>query len=322
MTELITKNEQTLANIKDLTNTVTIGREHLTALRAELRALNKAGAAAEFRKERLKQAQDEAEMVLDAEVKLGEIFCQLPKASGARTDLQPSNPGVTRLNTKEEAILEAGFSKKQAYQFESLVEYPEFVEQAKAEARQNDDIVTRSAVLSLIDKTKNKPHVANNNGNNEWYTPEDYIDLARKVMTEIDLDPASNEIANKVVKAKKIYTAQDNGLIHDWQGKVWMNPPYAAELIGQFVNKFVDEYNSGNITEGIVLVNNATDTGWFKTLLTYTSAVCFPTGRVRFYAPDGEIGAPLQGQALLYFGKDPKAFGKAFEEKGRCLYPE
>lgn len=82
-----------------------------------------------------------------------------------------------------------------------------------------------------------KPHVAFNSGNNEWYTPSEYIEAARAVMGEINLDPASSEIANKTVKADHIYTVEDNGLEKPWFGNVWLNPPYASDLIGKFAEK-------------------------------------------------------------------------------------
>ena len=42
--------------------------------------------------------------------------------------------------------------------------------------------------------------------NNEWYTPHKYIEAAREVLGEIDLDPASCAFANQVVKAKQFFT--------------------------------------------------------------------------------------------------------------------
>ena len=38
-------------------------------------------------------------------------------------------------------------------------------------------------------------------GNNQWFTPDEHIALARQVLGEIDLDPASHEIAQQTVEA-------------------------------------------------------------------------------------------------------------------------
>jgi phage N-6-adenine-methyltransferase len=163
---------------------------------------------------------------------------------------------------------------------------------------------------------KKKPHVSNNSGENEWYTPQEFIEAAREVLGEIDLDPASSEIANQTVKAKRFFSIDDNGLSQEWSGKVWMNPPYESGLIMDFCLTFAKFYGSFKITEGIVLVNNATETAWFKELVSVSKAVVFPSRRIRFLSPDGKIGAPLQGQAILYAGPNKQKFLSIFKPFG------
>lgn len=158
-------------------------------------------------------------------------------------------------------------------------------------------------------------HVSANAGDNEWYTPADYIAAAVDVMGGIDLDPASTPEANTVVGAAKIYTAQDDGLAHGWGGRVWMNPPYARPLIDSFCGKLAEEYAAGNVHQAITLTNNATETGWFHALAEVGAAMCFPRHRVRFWHPEKE-SAPLQGQALVYFGDESDAFRREFVRFG------
>lgn len=163
---------------------------------------------------------------------------------------------------------------------------------------------------------KNKPHVSYNSGENEWYTPPEYIEAARRVLGTIDLDPASSDHANETVKAAKFYTIETDGLAHQWQGKVWMNPPYAGDWIKQFASKFASHVKQGDITEGIVLVNNATETQWFLELVKTASAIVFLTGRIKYLSPTGEKNAPLQGQAIIYFGERSEAFRSEFDRFG------
>jgi hypothetical protein len=177
---------------------------------------------------------------------------------------------------------------------------------------------TAEQVEQAVEAVKSRPHVANNSGDNEWYTPKEYIEAARQVLGEIHLDPASNPLANNIVQAATFYTAEDTGLDKDWRGNVWMNPPYESGLIGQFAEKLCDSYASGNVTSAIVLVNNATETRWFQSLAEQASAACFPKGRVKFWHPR-KVAVPLQGQAILYLGPNTDEFARAFSQFGFCM---
>jgi len=171
-----------------------------------------------------------------------------------------------------------------------------------------------NSISEIIEINKPKAHVSNNSGENEWYTPECYIESARLVMGVIHLDPASSEIANKTVNSNLFYTQEDDGLTKEWFGNIWMNPPYSQPLIFQFISKLVE---SKGVNQAIVLVNNGTETQWGQLLLSNSSAVCFHQSRIRFIDKYGNLGqAPLQGQMICYIGSNVNNFINEFKKYG------
>lgn len=160
--------------------------------------------------------------------------------------------------------------------------------------------------------------LVHNSGDFEWFTPPEYVDAARTVLGAIDLDPASTEAANAVVRARQFYSLDDDGLSQEWCGRVWMNPPYVNALVTRFTQKLADSVHAGTVTAAVVLVNNCTDTEWRHALSAIVPAMCFTRGRVRFWRADGRVtDAPLQGQAILYVGDHVDRFRDTFKHFGK-----
>jgi DNA N-6-adenine-methyltransferase (Dam) len=246
MNQLINYSEQLPSTIEALNDYVLLSKEKINAFKVVLKSLDRQGAQDVFERT-LEEGQILGENVLYAEARLGELLEKIPKAY--RVD------GSTQGTIK---TLPEGIDKKQSHQAQVLARNPEIIEEVIKEARESGEIPTRGLVLKAI----NKPHVANNSGENEWYTPSIYIEAARLTMGTIDLDPASSELANQTVQATLYFSKEVNGLDKPWGGdystNIWLNPPYAQPLINQFADKLVTELD--NIKQAIVLVNNATET--------------------------------------------------------------
>lgn len=157
-------------------------------------------------------------------------------------------------------------------------------------------------------------------GSSEWYTPAPIIASARAVLGEIDLDPASSPVANETVRATEFFDEKADGLLQHWAGRVWLNPPYASGMVEPFVGRLKTFIESSDIQAAVLLVNNATETGWFQSIAPLASAGCFPRGRIRFNGPDGKpVGQALQGQVILYFGDEDGLFTEEFKQHGTCF---
>ena len=128
---------------EDVASFAIIAQEKLKSVRAEISAIQRLGLAHEVLEQKIQEAQQLAEVKTRAEVRLGELTAAMPKSQGTRTDLT-SPTREEKLETKAEALSKANISSQKASQYELMASNPEIVEQAIAEARANDDIVSRA----------------------------------------------------------------------------------------------------------------------------------------------------------------------------------
>jgi len=258
--------------------------------------------------ERKEEAQQAKIFQLKAQIKAGKWLDENVQQGGHNKakseDVTLLPEGITRNESSRwQKQYRAGLSRLETY---------------IANCKDKEEEITEAGFMRFI-----SVHIGENTGEYEWYTPKVYIDAARYVMGSIDVDPASSHTANeKLVMATKYYTFEDNGLEQPWEGNIWMNPPYAQPLVTQFTKALVDKWDSGEIQQACVLVNNATETGWYQPMMDRASAICFVRGRIIFLDKDLQIrpGSPLQGQTCLYFGGNVDKFTTAFGELGKVLY--
>jgi phage N-6-adenine-methyltransferase len=148
----------------------------------------------------------------------------------------------------------------------------------------------------------------------EWWTPARYVDLARKVMTGIDLDPASCAEANKHVRAGTFFDRNTDGLTREWQGRIWLNPPYGKDA-KRFIEHLLRECEADRVQQAIVLLNcNSIETKWFAPLRQFP--LCFTKGRIHFISPNTPTRAATHGSVFVYLGPRQKTFVRVFSAIG------
>lgn len=159
MEEITLHSAQLPDNLPELSRFALIGREKLNAVRAEIRAIEKVGLAQEVHQQKLQEAQEIAEAVLDAEVQIGKLTAEMPKATNGGANQYGAKSATVRneQKSKSEALKEAGIKQDTAERFERLAKHPEAVAEAKAIARERGEVVTRSSVNAIIAANAPRP---------------------------------------------------------------------------------------------------------------------------------------------------------------------
>ena len=133
-----------------------------------------------------------------------------------------------------------------------------------------------------------------NNRTDEWFTPRWIIDA----LGPFDLDPCAP--SEEFYTARKCFTKDIDGLCRNWEGRVWLNPPYRNPLIGQFMHRLAKHGN------GIALIFNRMDTAlWHDLIFPTATAIRILKGRVKFIGADGREGDSAGcGSVLVVYGNE------------------
>ena len=163
-----------------------------------------------------------------------------------------------------------------------------------------------------------------------WYTPRKYIEAAEQVFGgRIDLDPASDPVANFNINARRFFTEEQDGLTQDWQAaNVFCNPPYgkrpkhpgqrSSSSQGTWAVKMIEEYKKRSFSKGILLVNFVPGYKWFSPLWEYP--MCAVDHCISFSRPDaGPTGKAKASSCFVYFGSNVQGFYEAFRPFGPII---
>ena len=154
MGELEVRHDNLPATLPELSQFVLIGREKLASVKAEIRAIQKVGLAKEVLEQKRAEAQEIAELVTLSEVQLGRMLKEIPKDTSfhgnQHIEVNSTEVEVTKPKAKTETAKELGFTRHQVSEFQRMADHEDIVHAAIAEAKENDDIVSRSAVMKKI----------------------------------------------------------------------------------------------------------------------------------------------------------------------------
>jgi len=130
----------------------------------------------------------------------------------------------------------------------------------------------------------------------DWSTPPEFMEAMNK---EFDLDACAYD---STAKAPKHFTEEQNALELDWEGTVWMNPPYGRAL-PIWLQKAYEESQKEHCDEVWCLVPARPDTSWFHDIACKGHIILL-RGRISFHQGGKSVGSPAFPSMLVIFKKN------------------
>lgn len=164
----------------------------------------------------------------------------------------------------------------------------------------------------------------------EHNTPRAIVEAARTVLGGIDLDPMSNDAAQRVIQATRYYTQADDCFVQPWAGRTFLNP--AGGFVKQAWHTLMAFYAAGEIPAFVwigfsleqlqTLQRDHTPQDLYNGPTPIEFPICIPSRRIAFEDADGvPQTSPTHANYICYGGFDVCKFLQVFSQFGVCRMP-
>lgn len=152
----------------------------------------------------------------------------------------------------------------------------------------DDETAKRLRMMRIRGATTNPGAGRKAHYSDEWYTPA----KIPAALGKFDLDPCAGPIS---AHATLNIRPPADGLAVEWEGRVWLNPPYSS--VHEWLERMIEH------GDGIALVNARPETKWFQKCLEPADAVFWLRGRIDFIRPGLKATHPPVGSVLVAYGE-------------------
>jgi hypothetical protein len=137
----------------------------------------------------------------------------------------------------------------------------------------------------------------------DWCTPGWVFEA---LGVTFDLDPCGPAGEQDIPAGKwcaRMYRPPEDGLIGDWYGLVWLNPPWSGRLASPFLRRAAEHADHGGSV--IAALPARPGEGWFhRHVFDTADLLLWHEGRIAYQRPDGTLDkAPPVGTVFAAWGR-------------------
>ena len=124
-----------------------------------------------------------------------------------------------------------------------------------------------------------------------WSTPKSLFETLNAEFS-FDIDVCA---IKENAKCDRYFSPNDNGLLQEWGGICWMNPPYGREIKNWVAKAYLESKRGATV---VCLLPARSDTAWFHDYCSKAAEIRFVKGRLHF--SESKNSAPFPSMIVIF----------------------